>query len=395
MPELKVEVVRGNEALVNLRAEWQALYRQSEVSPFLAWEWMSAWQEWLGRGRTPLLLCARVGQQLVGLLPLTLEERRVGSGLGKVRRLAFLGEAFAGADYLDVLALPAWRAEVTAAVFTHLFQHLSFDLLELEGLAADSATLAYLSRPSNRVDKFSYRQRPLYTCPQIELDADWPTLLEQSRRGGNFKQKQRRIRQRYGYEHRVVTQPDEVVAAFERYYNLHETRWLAHGGSDATGHARLREFQLAAVRRLAEAGLVRFEELWSDGACRASNYGLDDGHNFYFYSAGYDLTWRNLSPGLVLTGLTIESAIRRGLKRFDFLRGDESYKFDWATSMRETVVVKLARPNLAALLLQTREQAWNKLRVTAKSALPAPLAGVLRNWMRASRRQQKLAESRN
>lgn len=393
MAELRVEEVRGIEALTSLRAEWQALFRQSGAAPFLAWEWLSAWQEWLGRGRTPLLLCVRAGQQLVGLLPLTSEERLVGSGMGKVRRVAFLGEAFAGADYLDLLALPALQTEVAAAVFAHLFQHISFDLLELEGLATDSANLAYLSRQSTHAAKFCYRQAPLYTCPQIELNADWPVLLAQSRRGDNFKQKLRRIRQRYGYEHRVITQPAEVEAAFERYYKLHETRWLAHGGSDATGHARLHEFQRAAVRGLAEAGLVRFEELWSGGACRASNYGLDDGRNFYFYSAGYDLTWRNLSPGLVLTGLSIESAIQRGLKRFDFLRGDEAYKFDWATSTRETVVVKLARPNLAAAFLWTREQAWDKLCATAKAALPSPVTSALRNWVRASRRQQSLRES--
>jgi CelD/BcsL family acetyltransferase involved in cellulose biosynthesis len=328
-------------------------------------------------------------------LPLTLEERGVGSGLGKVRRVAFLGETFAGADYLDLLSLPALRAEVTAAIFTHLFQHVSFDLLELEGLVAGSPTLAFLAQHYSRAAKFSYRQAPHYTCPQIALNTDWPTLLGQSRRGNNFKQKLRRIGQRYGYEHRVISEPAEVEAAFERYYKLHETRWLAHGGSDATGHARLRGFQLAAVRRLAEAGLVRFEELWSDGACRASNYGLDDGRNFYFYSAGYDLTWRHLSPGLVLMGLSIESAIGRGLKHFDFLRGDEDYKFDWATSARETVSVKIARRNLGALLLQTRERVEATLRATAKSALPAPVANILRNWVRASRRQQSLAEHRS
>lgn len=395
MAELSIEEIRGGAALASLRAEWQTLFRQADAAPFMTWEWLSAWQEWLGGGRTPLLLCARAGRRLVGLLPLTLEERRGGSGLGKMRSVAFLGEAFAGADYLDLLSLPALRAEVTAAIFTHLFQHVSFDLLELEGLVAGSMTLTHLSQHYSRAAKFSYRHAPHYTCPQIELNADWPTLLAQSRRGTNFKQKLRRIGQRYGYEHRVITAPAEVATAFERYYKLHETRWLAHGGSDATGHARLRGFQLAAVRRLAEAGLVRFEELWSDGACRASNYALDDGRNYYFYSAGYDLTWRAHSPGLVLLGLSIESAIARGLKHFDFLRGDEDYKFDWATSARATVAVKIARRNLAALLLQTRERAWAGLRATAKTALPAPVAKTLRNWLRASRRQQSLAEPRS
>jgi CelD/BcsL family acetyltransferase involved in cellulose biosynthesis len=393
MANLEVVEIRGAAAFDTLRNEWQTLFRAAGASPFLTFEWLSTWHEWLGSGREPLLLCAREDGQLVGLLPLAVEERRLWKCFGKLQRLSFLGEAFGGADYLDVIALPERRAAVSALLFDHLAQRGGFDLLELEGFATDSPNFAALLARFSAAASFNVRQTPHYTCPQVELNSDWPTFLANSRRRDNFKQKLRRIRQRYEFDYRVVTEAAEIEAAFERYYKLHENRWAGHGGSDATGHARLREFQRAAVSRLAATGLLRFEELWIDGECRASNYGLDDGVNFYFYSAGYDQAWRNMSPGLVLTGLSIESAIQRGLKRFDFLRGDETYKFDWANATRETVTLTIAQRNLVSTLFVEGQRAWNQLRVGLKEALPAPVALTLRNWFRLARRQQSLATS--
>jgi hypothetical protein len=52
-------------------------FDEANASQFLSWEWISAWYKWLGRGKLLRLLCAREGDVLVGLLPLSEEERRL------------------------------------------------------------------------------------------------------------------------------------------------------------------------------------------------------------------------------------------------------------------------------------------------------------------------------
>jgi CelD/BcsL family acetyltransferase involved in cellulose biosynthesis len=55
------------------------------------------------------------------------------------------------------------------------------------------------------------------------------------------------------------------------------------------------------------------------------------------YNSGYDPTnYAELSPGIVLTSHIIEDAIRRGMRIFDFLQGDEIYKYRFGA--RDTVV---------------------------------------------------------
>ena len=48
-----------------------------------------------------------------------------------------------------------------------------------------------------------------------------------------------------------------------------------------------------------------------------------------YYNAGVDPDARDLSPGVVLIARYIERALAAGKRRFDFLRGDEPYKYEW------------------------------------------------------------------
>ena len=45
------------------------------------------------------------------------------------------------------------------------------------------------------------------------------------------------------------------------------------------------------------------------------------------YNSGFDPAFADLSVGLLLKATTIRDAIERGLDSFEFLRGDEQYKY--------------------------------------------------------------------
>ena len=52
------------------------------------------------------------------------------------------------------------------------------------------------------------------------------------------------------------------------------------------------------------------------------------GNTLYLYNSGYDIgKYAALSPGWVLLAKLFDQAIQNGHKRFDFMRGDEDYKY--------------------------------------------------------------------
>jgi CelD/BcsL family acetyltransferase involved in cellulose biosynthesis len=384
----------GENIFETLREDWRRLFAEAECSPFLSWEWLSIWHKWFGAdsgGREPFILKAYRGDHLIGLLPLCSQKKNV---LGmRLKRLGFLGEETGGADYLDLIAKREDKAEIWAAIFDFLKEENDFDLLALENLAGDSDSAQLLQNFGQNTAKkrFQYAEETTTVCPQIDLAGGWDAVLKTSKRASNFKRRLKQLEKMPGFEFRTVTAPGETAEAFERFFQLHEKRWLKQGGSELSGHPRLVSFQRDLVSALSEAGLIRFDEIWAEGECRSSVYGLDDRRAFYYYNSGYDLEWANYSVGLVLIGLSVKSAIERGSSRYDFLRGEETYKFDWANNQKELVTVRLNRRTLPALAHKAINQSWSSLRSVSKSVLPADLLESLKTRRREWKRNYQLS----
>lgn len=377
MNRIRVEKAEETDVFAALREDWSCLFAVSDCAPFLAWEWLSVWFKYFGTDRSPFILKVTRENELIGILPLCLQKKKV-LGLN-LRKLGFIGEAQGGADYLDLIARREDKAEILAAIFEFLTAEKSFDVLSLENLANDSETVGFFANTSSVLQTS--------VCPQIDLASGWNVVLKQSKRADNFKRRLKKLEKLEGFEFRSITSPDEIAEAFERFYCLHEKRWAKDGGSELSGHPRLLRFQHEVVK---SAKFIRFDELWAEGECRASVYGFDDGRSFYYYNSGYDLDWANRSVGLVLIGLSVKNAIARGNLLYDFLRGNETYKFDWANGQTELVTVNLSRKNLPAMAYKTLNQVALHLRHFSKTVLPTSFAENLKTWKRNWQRNRQL-----
>ncbi len=71
--------------------------------------------------------------------------------------------------------------------------------------------------------------------------------------------------------------------------------------------------------------------------------GFADASGYYLYNSAYDPGLAEGSPGVVLLGTMIEQAIEEGMPRFDFLKGDETYKFRLGARARPLTDVTATR----------------------------------------------------
>ena len=76
----------------------------------------------------------------------------------------------------------------------------------------------------------------------------------------------------------------------------------------------------------AEAGAVVDFLDGPDGPLAAA-FGFEEDDAYYLYNSAYDPGAAHLSPGIVLVTAMVSRAIRSGRRVFDFLKGDEMYKF--------------------------------------------------------------------
>ena len=87
--------------------------------------------------------------------------------------------------------------------------------------------------------------------------------------------------------------------------------------------ARMEAFFRALVRRVPA---TRLGFLDVDGAAAAAVMCFDHGSTRYLYNSAFDSGLGSLSVGILCKILSIQDAISRGLAKYDFLKGNETYK---------------------------------------------------------------------
>ncbi len=107
---------------------------------------------------------------------------------------------------------------------------------------------------------------------------------------------------------------------FEEFVRLHR---LAAGAK-----GQFMDDQTEAVfRGLADLPGWRVDLLADPGGrAAACVFGYSDADGYYLYNSSFDPAYSASSPGVVLLSSMIEIAVGEGLSRFDFLKGDETYK---------------------------------------------------------------------
>jgi CelD/BcsL family acetyltransferase involved in cellulose biosynthesis len=90
---------------------------------------------------------------------------------------------------------------------------------------------------------------------------------------------------------------------------------------------------------LLNTGGATIHTLVCDGIPRANAFGFETDDGYFYYNSAYDMDAAMASPGIVLLASMIEAQIDRGAKVFDFLKGDERYKFKHGASPRPLYAV--------------------------------------------------------
>jgi CelD/BcsL family acetyltransferase involved in cellulose biosynthesis len=338
---LTVCVITDAAALADLRPEWRKLHAASGADLFLSWEWLKPWWHHLAGDRELFIMLARDDDGLLrGLLALSLETTRV--GFRRIRRLRFIGDDQVGSDYLDALIEPGWHRAVNRAFGAELVARKSdWDLLELRDMDQQSNTPHELLDALG--DGFDMRSDAGLICPVQDFDPDLPLadFMSQTSRFQNYTRRRKWLERQPDFRIEVCRDERTLQPALEHFFRLHRMRWHEDGGSSGIADARVEAFHRDAMPRLMAAGQLRLYTLWVDGQAVSSVYALIHGQTFYYYQAGMDPAWRSRSVGLVLIGETFADAIRSGLSRYDFLRGDEAYKSDWVNGSRRLVSRRL------------------------------------------------------
>lgn len=331
---MEITVYKDAAAFDELVDDWNALLGRAPIDcVFYTWEWQQTWWHAYQPGELLILACHH-DNQLVGIAPLFITE----SARGRSTQIIGCVDV---TDYLDFIVDRDHLQPALAAFADYLQdQRASIGALDLCNIPANSPTRQIL--PGLLAERgFHVEVEQQEVCPVISLPGDWRSYLASLDKKQRHEVR-RKIRRIQGSEREVdwyiVNGQHDLSAEIDTFVRLmaasdpEKERFLNDAGNQ--------RFFRAIVPLMQVRGWLQLNFLTVDEAPAASYINFLYGDRVMVYNSGHaHHTYGNLSPGIVLLAYNIRHAIEQGYQYYDFLRGDEAYKYRMGG--RDTAVMNI------------------------------------------------------
>lgn len=298
------------------------------AGPFMTPAWLRAWWSAFGADDEPLLLLVERDGEVLGVAPLQVD--------GQSARLIGSDDV---CDHLDFLVRGEHAENFYTEVLAYL-EHYGITELFLQPVRLSSSVLEHLiptARKSGRAVEVALNNVYL----DMALPTSWQeylgTLTKKQRH--EVRRKFRRFTEAGELGVRTIREPRETLAAMETFFQLFR---LSRADKDDFMVAGRQRFFQELAKNLATSGMLELQELSLDGKPMAMVFCFDHGSTTYLYNNGFDLAYRSISPGIVSKAMAIRKSIQRGMSFFNFLNGDERYKYQLGGSEQSLFSCRVA-----------------------------------------------------
>ena len=114
---------------------------------------------------------------------------------------------------------------------------------------------------------------------------------------------------------------------------------------------------------------VNLSSIEIDGKVVSACYSIIIGKVFYYWLPSFDADLRAVSLGKLHINMLIQFCFENEITRFDFMGGDESYKFQWNTKTNDLLRLTLFRTKIALSFYVAKKKLENKARKIKNSSL--------------------------
>lgn len=342
-----------------IRQEWNELLSVSGItSPFLRWEWQFQWWKNYGEpsaNRQLAIVVARGGDRIVGILPGYICEHK--NIYQKNTSFYLIGTEYESTDYLDIILSPGLQHnEICNELFSVALNRFpKVDLICCMNLLESNSLVRSMEQLASKRDAMLLNQHHR-VCPYVIPAESWNTYLSKRSRNlrSNLKRKTRYLFEKQDVTFHILSRPEESDSAMAQLFRLHDLRFQQRKEESKFAKPLRKGFHFSISKQFAESNILRIYQLRKESHILATLYCFLYNHELFYFQAGMDPKWHKYSVGMVLMGKVLKHVHEEGYKRFDFMRGNEDYKYKWANDTRNMAVVYVATSPKGKRIIQYR-----------------------------------------
>ena len=335
------------------QAKWNALVEQSIAdTPFSRHEYLSEWWktlgggEWEGKGgvspstgemTSPLLalVSASENEQFIGIAPLFIADY-------EGQRALMLVGSIEISDYLDLIV----REHDLQRFLSGLLDFLSslddrWSALDWYNLPDSSPTLAALKAEAEQRG-WTHHEEVYRPTPRIPLSGSFEEYLARidKKQRHEIRRKMRRAAEsEKNVRFTIVNGTEDINTEIKAVFDL----MLHDPGKAEFLHPAMREQMTVTIQNAHKHGYLWLAFLEVEGAKVAASLNFDYQNKLWGYNSGVSREHMELSPGWVLLAHTIQWCCENGRYEFDFMRGDEEYKYRFGGVNKYVMRVKIIK----------------------------------------------------
>ncbi|MDX1379153.1 MAG: GNAT family N-acetyltransferase [Anaerolineales bacterium] len=305
-------------------AAWNTLVEGSIANtPFSRYEYLSGWWQTRGGGEWEdaglVLISASENDQLVGIAPLFIAEHDGQQALLLVGSIEI-------SDYLDLIVREDDAARFLSGLIDFLASSLTdaWPAIDWYNIPDDSPTLAALKAESAKRG-WTLREEVYRPTPRIPLTGsfdDYLMNLDKKQRH-ELRRKMRRAAESGRVRFYVVDKDADIEPELDSFFQL----MVQDPNKAEFLHEAMREQMTNTIRAAHQNGYLWLAFLEVDGVKAAATLCFDYGNKLWGYNSGVSFDFKDISPGWVIMGHDIQWCCENGRHEFDFMRGDEDYKY--------------------------------------------------------------------
>ncbi len=321
--------------------DWNALLKESiSDTPFLRHEYQNLWWQHRGGGEWKnaqlVLVAAHEGENLVGIAPLFIAEYEGQPAL-------LLNGSIEISDYLDLIVRKEDHAGFVSGLLDFLASTLAGNWSKLDwyNLPDDSPTLAAL-KAEGETRGWAHLEEVYRPTPRIALNGNFDDYLANidKKQRHEIRRKMRRATESdLNVRFVIVDQTTDIEPELNAFFEL----MVQDANKASFLHPAMREQMTAFLRAAHDGGYLWLGFLEIDGVKTAASLNFDYNGKLWGYNSGVSRLNMELSPGWVLMANTIQWCCENNRHEFDFMRGDEDYKYRLGGVNRFVMRARLTR----------------------------------------------------
>ncbi len=316
------------DALAKFKDNWNHLLEQSVSQvPFLTYDYLRTWWQTKGGGEWPedselVLIAAFEGDELIGIAPLFRANNLEG-----IPALMFVG-AIEVSDFLDFIVEPENLPDFLYELICFLNENENipdWQVLDLYNILEASPTLDAIEKEASKCGA-QFTKTRLLPSPFIPLPGDFEKYL-----AGIDKKQRHEIRRKLRNAAQSPAVPELYFVEDSDQLEPEMDAFIAMMAQDPSKQSFLTE---PMKQHLQNTARIAFENGWLqlafytlNGQKAAANLSFNYNNRLWLYNSAWDSAFREYSPGWLLLAELIRWANDNGIEEFDFMRGNEDYKY--------------------------------------------------------------------